>query len=120
MQNPITLHSDDLSSPETSLFVVVPLIAAAACLHRRCSFPSSQGFEIDLCKIFSQITKIVFSTHALLYLIEFFKYAITYGLMFCFECWSFELLILIAGILPNPQLEASVLSVWLQSWVENP
>jgi hypothetical protein len=40
------------------------------------------GFEIDLCKIFGQITKIVFSTHALLYLIEFFKYAITYGLMF--------------------------------------
>ncbi|WJX45679.1 hypothetical protein P8452_32541 [Trifolium repens] len=78
------------------------------------------GFEIDLCKIFGQITKIVFSTHALLYLIEFFKYAITYGLMFCFEWWSFELLILIAGILPNPQLEASVLSVWLQSWVENP
>ncbi|WJX38326.1 hypothetical protein P8452_26000 [Trifolium repens] len=72
----------------------------------------SWGFEIDLCKIFGQITKIVFSTHALLYLIEFFKYAIPSAPMFCFEWWSFELLILIAGILPNPQLETSVLSAW--------
>ncbi|KAK2365461.1 protein DETOXIFICATION [Trifolium repens] len=62
-----------------------------------------------------QKTKLVFSTHALLYLPEFFKYAIPSGLMFCFEWWSFELLILIAGILPNPQLETSVLSVCLNT-----
>ncbi|WJX38325.1 hypothetical protein P8452_26000 [Trifolium repens] len=106
-----------------SSFVVAPLITTAASPHLRRSFPTSQdswGFEIDLCKIFGQITKIVFSTHALLYLIEFFKYAIPSAPMFCFEWWSFELLILIAGILPNPQLETSVLSAWLQSWVENP
>lgn len=28
------------------------------------------------------------------------------------EWWSFELLILLSGLLPNPQLETSVLSIW--------
>ena len=28
------------------------------------------------------------------------------------EWWSFELLILLSGLLPNPELETSVLSVW--------
>ena len=31
---------------------------------------------------------------------------------FSLEWWSFELLILLSGLLPNPQLETSVLSVW--------
>lgn len=62
-----------------------------------------------------QKTKIVFSTHALHNLPEFCKYAIPSGLMFCFEWWSFEILILIAGLLPNPQLETSVLSVCLNT-----
>lgn len=34
----------------------------------------------------------------------------------CFNCslkwWSMELLILLSGILPNPKLETSVLSIW--------
>lgn len=35
--------------------------------------------------------------------------------MFCsLEWWSFELLVLLSGLLPNPKLEASVLSIW---WV---
>lgn len=62
-----------------------------------------------------QITKIVFSTSALLSLPEFLKYAIPSGFMFCFEWWSFELLTLLAGLLPNPQLETSVLSVCLNT-----
>jgi hypothetical protein len=33
--------------------------------------------------------------------------------VFCsLEWWSFELLILLSGLLPNPQLETSVLSIW--------
>lgn len=28
------------------------------------------------------------------------------------EWWSFEFLTLLSGLLPNPELEASVLSVW--------
>ncbi|XP_051122248.1 protein DETOXIFICATION 12-like [Andrographis paniculata] len=44
---------------------------------------------------------------------EFFCLAIPSAGMICLEWWSFELLILLAGLLPNPQLETSVLSVCL-------
>ncbi|XP_039171109.1 protein DETOXIFICATION 12 isoform X1 [Eucalyptus grandis] len=43
---------------------------------------------------------------------EFFRYAVPSAVMVCLEWWSFELLVLLSGILPNPQLETSVLSVW--------
>ncbi|XP_047965925.1 protein DETOXIFICATION 12-like [Salvia hispanica] len=45
----------------------------------------------------------------------FFKYAIPSATMICLQWWSFELLILLAGLFPNPQLEASVLSVCLNT-----
>ncbi|XP_061338363.1 protein DETOXIFICATION 9-like [Gastrolobium bilobum] len=60
-------------------------------------------------------TKIVFTSNALRNIPEFCRYAIPSGLMFCFEWWSFELLTLLAGLLPNPQLETSVLSVCLNT-----
>ncbi|KAB1205629.1 MATE efflux family protein 5 [Morella rubra] len=44
---------------------------------------------------------------------EFFHFAIPSAIMVCLEWWSFELLILLSGLLPNPQLETSVLSVCL-------
>lgn len=28
------------------------------------------------------------------------------------EWWSFELLVLLSGLLPNPKLETAVLSIW--------
>jgi MATE family multidrug resistance protein len=35
-------------------------------------------------------------------------------LLFCsFEWWSFEILVLLSGLLPNPELESSVLSICL-------
>uniref|UniRef100_A0A2P2IN61 Protein DETOXIFICATION n=2 Tax=Rhizophora mucronata TaxID=61149 RepID=A0A2P2IN61_RHIMU len=43
----------------------------------------------------------------------FFRLAIPSALMICLEWWSFELLILLSGLLPNPELETSVLSVCL-------
>ncbi|ESQ35291.1 hypothetical protein EUTSA_v10007529mg [Eutrema salsugineum] len=46
---------------------------------------------------------------------EFFKYAIPSAAMVCLEWWSYELIILLSGLLPNPQLETSVLSVCLQT-----
>ncbi|XP_027350339.1 protein DETOXIFICATION 9-like isoform X2 [Abrus precatorius] len=67
------------------------------------------------CSSACEKTKIVFSTNALLSISEFFQFAIPSGLMFCFEWWSFELLTLFAGLLPNPQLETSVLSVCLST-----
>ncbi|CAJ1842891.1 unnamed protein product [Sphenostylis stenocarpa] len=58
-------------------------------------------------------TKVVFSFNALLSIPEFCQFAIPSGLMYCFEMWSFELLTLVAGLLPNPQLQTSVLSICL-------
>ncbi|KAM3328514.1 protein DETOXIFICATION 12 [Capsicum galapagoense] len=46
---------------------------------------------------------------------EFFQLAIPSAIMICLEWWSFELLILLSGLLPNPQLETSVLSVCLNT-----
>ncbi|CAI0393182.1 unnamed protein product [Linum tenue] len=44
---------------------------------------------------------------------EFFRFAIPSAVMICLEWWSFELLVLLSGLLPNPALETSVLSVCL-------
>lgn len=60
-------------------------------------------------------TKIVFSCNSLLYIAEFCQFAIPSGLMFCLEWWSFEILTIVAGLLPNSQLETSVLSVCLST-----
>ncbi|XP_027153580.1 protein DETOXIFICATION 12-like [Coffea eugenioides] len=46
---------------------------------------------------------------------EFFRFAIPSAVMLCLEWWSYELLILSSGLLPNPQLETSVLSVCLNT-----
>nr|TKS00394.1 MATE efflux family protein 7-like [Populus alba] len=42
---------------------------------------------------------------------EFFCFALPSAVMVCLEWWTFELLILLAGLLPNSQLETSVLSI---------
>ncbi|TYI94437.1 hypothetical protein E1A91_D02G204500v1 [Gossypium mustelinum] len=46
---------------------------------------------------------------------EFFHFAIPSAVMVCLEWWSFELLIMLSGFLPNPKLETSVLSVCLNT-----
>ncbi|KAG2321342.1 hypothetical protein Bca52824_014555 [Brassica carinata] len=46
---------------------------------------------------------------------EFFRYALPSAAMVCLEWWSYELMILLSGLLPNPELETSVLSVCLQT-----
>ncbi|XP_051216689.1 protein DETOXIFICATION 16 isoform X1 [Lolium perenne] len=45
----------------------------------------------------------------------FMRLAIPSALMLCLEWWSFELLVLLSGLLPNPKLEASVLSISLNT-----
>uniref|UniRef100_A0A0E0FRC3 Protein DETOXIFICATION n=1 Tax=Oryza nivara TaxID=4536 RepID=A0A0E0FRC3_ORYNI len=45
----------------------------------------------------------------------FLRLALPSALMICLEWWSFELLILMSGLLPNPELQTSVLSVCLTS-----
>ncbi|XP_054808116.1 protein DETOXIFICATION 14-like isoform X2 [Prosopis cineraria] len=46
---------------------------------------------------------------------EFFRFAVPSAIMICLEWWSFELMILMSGLLPNPQLETSVLSICLNT-----
>ncbi|KAL5761147.1 hypothetical protein ACOSQ2_019985 [Xanthoceras sorbifolium] len=44
---------------------------------------------------------------------EFFRLAIPSAFMACLEWWSLEFLTILSGLLPNPRLETSVLSVCL-------
>ncbi|KAK9008072.1 hypothetical protein V6N11_074975 [Hibiscus sabdariffa] len=46
---------------------------------------------------------------------EFVGFAVPSVIMVCLEWWSFELLILLSGLLPHPELETSVLSVCLNT-----
>lgn len=56
-----------------------------------------------------------FSIEALHNLLTFFKLSIPSACMVCLEMWSFELMVLLAGLLPNPTLETSVLSICLNT-----
>ncbi|CAK9144747.1 unnamed protein product [Ilex paraguariensis] len=55
-----------------------------------------------------------FSKEALHDVPKFLKLAFPSAIMVCLEIWSFETMVLIAGLLPDPELETSVLSVRLQ------
>ncbi|CAL4924617.1 unnamed protein product [Urochloa decumbens] len=56
-----------------------------------------------------------FSREAFTGLREFAKLALPSAMMTCLEWCSFELLILLSGILPNPKLETSVLSICINT-----
>ncbi|KAL5553031.1 hypothetical protein UlMin_040432 [Ulmus minor] len=46
---------------------------------------------------------------------EFLRFAIPSAVMICLEWWSFEVLTLLSGFLPNPEIETSVLSICLST-----
>ncbi|XP_019092916.1 PREDICTED: protein DETOXIFICATION 17-like [Camelina sativa] len=56
-----------------------------------------------------------FSKEALTDIYTFVKLGFPSAVMVCFEMWSFELLVLLSGLLPNPVLETSVLSICLNT-----
>ncbi|OIW11936.1 hypothetical protein TanjilG_02143 [Lupinus angustifolius] len=56
-----------------------------------------------------------FSKEALQNIPQFLLLAIPSAVMVCLEMWSFELMVLLSGLLPNPKLETSVLSVCLNT-----
>ncbi|KAK9678659.1 hypothetical protein RND81_11G225700 [Saponaria officinalis] len=56
-----------------------------------------------------------FSRDALYDTWNFLKLAIPSAIMICLEYWSFEMVVLLSGLLPNPKLETSVLSVSLNT-----
>ncbi|KAK6925313.1 Multi antimicrobial extrusion protein [Dillenia turbinata] len=56
-----------------------------------------------------------FSTEALHNIPSFLKLAIPSAVMVCLEMWSFEMMVLLSGLLPDPKLETSVLSISLNT-----
>ncbi|XP_052622083.1 protein DETOXIFICATION 16 isoform X2 [Lactuca sativa] len=56
-----------------------------------------------------------FSREAIHGILPFIKLAIPSAVMVCLEMWSFELIVLLSGLLPNPKLETSVLSICLNT-----
>ncbi|KAK7271209.1 hypothetical protein RJT34_26917 [Clitoria ternatea] len=56
-----------------------------------------------------------FSKEALHNIPIFVRLAIPSAVMVCLEMWSFELMVLLSGLLPNPKLETSVLSICLNT-----
>ncbi|XP_059451240.1 protein DETOXIFICATION 14-like [Corylus avellana] len=56
-------------------------------------------------------TRALFSKDVFFSMREFFRFAVPSAGMVCLEWWSFEGLILLSGLLPNPKTETSVLSI---------
>lgn len=56
-----------------------------------------------------------FSREALQDMWSFLKLAVPSASMMCLEYWSFEMVVLLSGLLPNPKLETSVLSISLNT-----
>ncbi|XP_051114959.1 protein DETOXIFICATION 16 isoform X2 [Andrographis paniculata] len=56
-----------------------------------------------------------FSKEALHDIFNFIRLAIPSAVMVCLEAWSFEMMVLLSGLLPNPELETSVLSICLNT-----
>ncbi|KAK1384095.1 Protein DETOXIFICATION [Heracleum sosnowskyi] len=56
-----------------------------------------------------------FSMEALQNIPSFIRLAVPSAVMVCLEMWSFEMIVLLSGLLPNPQLETSVLSISLNT-----
>uniref|UniRef100_A0A2P2INV7 Protein DETOXIFICATION n=2 Tax=Rhizophora mucronata TaxID=61149 RepID=A0A2P2INV7_RHIMU len=56
-----------------------------------------------------------FSKEAFRNIYTFMKLAIPSAVMICLEMWSFEMMVLLSGLLPNPKLETSVLSISLNT-----
>ncbi|XP_062078603.1 protein DETOXIFICATION 16-like isoform X2 [Humulus lupulus] len=56
-----------------------------------------------------------FSMEAFHGIIKFLKLSIPSAVMLTLEIWSFEMMVLLSGFLPNPKLETSVLSISLNT-----
>ncbi|KAL2321141.1 hypothetical protein Fmac_030110 [Flemingia macrophylla] len=56
-----------------------------------------------------------FSIEALNHIPQFLRLAFPSTLMVCLESWTFELMVLLSGALPNAKLETSVLSICLNT-----
>ncbi|RLM80751.1 protein DETOXIFICATION 16-like [Panicum miliaceum] len=58
-----------------------------------------------------------FSREAFRGIPAFLKLAVASAAMVCMEWWSFEILVLLSGLLPNPKLETAVMSICFNTYV---
>ncbi|KAJ1443206.1 Multi antimicrobial extrusion protein [Sesbania bispinosa] len=58
-------------------------------------------------------TRTPFSKKAFFGIRQFFRFAVPSAAMICLKWWACELLVLMAGLFPNPKLETSILSICL-------
>ncbi|XP_042438642.1 protein DETOXIFICATION 16-like [Zingiber officinale] len=56
-----------------------------------------------------------FSKESLKDAFDFLRLAVPSAFMVCLEYWSFEMVVLLSGLLPNPKLETSILSISLST-----
>ncbi|XVF50532.1 hypothetical protein PTKIN_Ptkin04bG0108800 [Pterospermum kingtungense] len=56
-----------------------------------------------------------FSKEAFQNIFTFLRLAIPSAVMVCLESWSFEMMVLLSGLLPNPKLQTSALSICLNT-----
>ncbi|KAI3516697.1 hypothetical protein L1887_15664 [Cichorium endivia] len=56
-----------------------------------------------------------FSKEAFNDVVSFLKLAVPSAFMICLEYWTFDMVVLLSGLLPNPKLETSVLSISLNT-----
>ncbi|KAJ9562131.1 hypothetical protein OSB04_007291 [Centaurea solstitialis] len=56
-------------------------------------------------------TRVTYSGDVFPTIKEFFRFAIPSAIMVCLKWWSYEIVVLLSGLLPNPKLETSVLSI---------
>ncbi|PON96731.1 Multi antimicrobial extrusion protein [Trema orientale] len=56
-----------------------------------------------------------FSKAGMKNLLDFLKLGVPSALMVCLEYWSYEFLVLMSGLLPNPKLETSMMSISLNT-----
>ncbi|KFK29583.1 hypothetical protein AALP_AA7G153400 [Arabis alpina] len=89
-------------------FWLIPGLFAQAIVIPLTRFLLTQGFS-NSC----QMTRGFVSEDFVSSVKQFFQYGVPSAAMVCLEWWLFELLILFSGLLPNPKLETSALSVCL-------
>nr|XP_043637825.1 protein DETOXIFICATION 16-like [Erigeron canadensis] len=86
--------------------------AALACAVSYWTYVSILAIYIKYSRAFEK-TWPGFSKEAFKNLGEFISLSIPSALMICLEYWSYEFLVLMSGLLPNPKLETSMMSVSL-------
>ncbi|KAH1075615.1 hypothetical protein J1N35_027943 [Gossypium stocksii] len=56
-----------------------------------------------------------FSIESLYEVLPFLRLAVPSAVMVCLESWSFQILVFLSGLLPNPELETSVITVCINT-----